>query len=212
VSGHETVGPPRHPGRGGGLRAGRGGSRRVGAVAALRGVRALAVDGRPAYVRIGAVDRERPVSGVLVSFAGEGSYGSSACRPADSGGRVRGRSFRPNRPVTVRVPHVFRGTAPRAMLARLDAQGCSGGGGVLLAPFTVTPGAPGRPAPAQPLVPGTPVALLGDAGGLQQPAAGSPQLPAGAGSLVGGLPIVGQVPDPGLPGPGSGTGAKPAVG
>jgi uncharacterized protein YkwD len=162
------------------------------------------VAGRPAYLRLRAVDRERAVSGVLVQFAGEGGYGSSACRPKDSGGRLRGRSFRPRRRVTVRIPHVFRGTAPRAMVARLDAQGCSGGGGLLLAPFTVTPGAPGQPAPARPLVAAPPVALPGDENGVLAPPAGGSLLPPGTGQLVEDLPVVGSVPT--VPGTSTGGG------
>ena len=150
------------------------------------------VAGQPSRLRLRAVDAQRAVSGVIVSFAGEGSWGASACRPPDSSGRVRGRPFRARAPVTFTVPHVFADAGPRTVLARFDTQGCSGGGGLLFAPFTATAIAPGAPPADAPLVAGTPVSLPGDGAGPAPATGGGPSLPIGAGPLVPSLPSVGE--------------------
>lgn len=148
-------------------------------------------ESRATQLTLRASDRERAVSGVVVAFEGEGSFASSACRPRDSSGRVPGTAFRAATPVELAVPHAFAGTDPRAMLVRLDAQGCSGGGGVLYAPFTVTPAARDGDAPR--LVAGTPVAILGT---LPAPHGAGP----GSAPATPVLPTVPDFPDiPALP-------------
>lgn len=125
-----------------------------------------AIVGRTATLRLRAVDKERTVSGAVVAFAGEGSYGTSACRPEvhvpapDERGRRRGGRARAGKTSTISVPHRFRTAGPRSMLVRLDSSGCGGGGGVLLQPFTVTPVAAGD-SPQEPVADGSPVSILG---------------------------------------------------
>src|SRR5688500_15037377 len=86
-----------------------------------------AVRGRVATLRLRATDRERPVTGAVVAFEGEGAAGTSACRTGSAGVRPRR-----GRTVTLSVPHRFRTTGPRTMVVRLDSAGCEGGGGLLL--------------------------------------------------------------------------------
>lgn len=148
------------------------------------------VTGGPSALTLRSSDSERAVSGAVVAFAGEGAYGTSACRPRNSAGRTSGRAFRPGARVKLEVPHIFRGADPRQMLVRLDAQGCSGGGGVLLAPFTVTPNQPGQP--PNPLVPGRSIAIPGNAAGVLS-APGQQTLTPEDAALVSELPIVGEL-------------------
>ena len=115
-----------------------------------------AVVGRTAVLRMRATDTERAVSGAVVAFAGEGSYGTSACRLPSA---PRRRGTRRGDLVTLSVPHRFRSTGARGMLVRLDSGGCSGEGGALLQSFTVTPVQPGEP-PQDPVPAGSPISIL----------------------------------------------------
>jgi uncharacterized protein YkwD len=162
-----------------------------------------AIVGRTATLRLRAVDKERTVSGAVVAFAGEGSYGTSACRPeanapaSDERGRRRGGRSRAGRASTISVPHRFTAPGPRPMLVRIDSSGCAGGGGVLLQPFTVTPVAPGEP-PQEPVASGSPVSILGSLLGTGAPSGGEGgsgvNLPPGVTDPNDALPDVGPLP------------------
>ena len=163
----------------------------------LRGARFAkpAIAGRTAMLQLRAADRERPVSGAVVSFAGEGTYGTSACRPA--GRRTR---TGPGRTVTLSVPHRFAAPGPRGLLVRVDSGSCSEGGGAVLQPFTVTPVAPGeRPVEPEPAGPPLPIqASVIAAGAGQQSGGAGVTLPPGATDPLPTLP--GVAPLPTLPG------------
>ena len=155
-----------------------------------------AVVGRNATIELRATDAERAIGGAVVSFAGEGTYGTSACRPAGRRSRLG-----PGRTVTVTVPHRFASTGPRGMLVRVDSGSCTDGGGTVLQPFTVTPVQPGE-TPVQPEPAGPPVPILASivaAGGATRPADGSGvSLPPGVTDPLPTLP--GVEPLPTLPG------------
>ena len=154
-----------------------------------------AIVGRTATLQLRATDRERSVSGAVVSFAGEGTYGTSACRPS----RRRTRTGA-GRTVTLTVPHRFSGTEPRGMLVRVDSGGCSAGGGAVLQPFTVTPVQPGE-TPKQPEPAGPPVPILASviaAGTAESTGGTGVTLPPGVTDPLPTLP--GVAPLPTLPG------------
>src|SRR4051794_29537775 len=103
-----------------------------------------AIVGRPAELRVLALAGTAPVSGLVVGFGREDSFGLSAClirsaaagRPADP--------FAPGSEVTFAVPHVFRGAGAREVLVRLDAGGCAAPGPGTFQPLMVTPTGPGE--------------------------------------------------------------------
>lgn len=147
-----------------------------------------AVVGAETGLRVRAVDPQAPVSGMTVAF-GSQVFALSACRPADSQGRLPGGAFAPGTPVTLRAPHTFSRLGAQGVVARVDSGGCGTRGGTVYQPLTITPSRPGQ-LPVAPVI-GIPVTLPS-------------LLPAGPG-LPGGVEL------PGLPGLGAASGLDESV-
>jgi uncharacterized protein YkwD len=103
-----------------------------------------AIVGRPAELRVLALAGKAPVSGLVVRFGREDSFGLSACLVSSSGTRRPAGPFAPGSTVTFAVPHVFRGAGAREVLVRLDAGGCAAPGPSTFQPLIVTATRPGE--------------------------------------------------------------------
>jgi uncharacterized protein YkwD len=101
-----------------------------------------AIVGRPAELRVLALAGKAPVSGLVVGFGGEDSFGLSACLLSSSG-RLAG-PFAPGSTVSFAVPHIFRRPVAREVLVRLDAGGCAVPGPSAFQPLIVTSTRPGE--------------------------------------------------------------------
>lgn len=146
-----------------------------------------AIVGRPAELRVLALAGKAPVSGLVVRFGGEDSFGLSACLLSSSG-RLAG-PFAPGSRVSFAVPHIFRRAVAREVLVRLDAGGCAVPGPSAFQPLIVTPTRPGErvvpptildvplpglgvpPVPGADLLPPTALPAVGSAGGGRCPGA-----------------------------------------
>jgi uncharacterized protein YkwD len=146
-----------------------------------------AVIGRDTSIVVDTIDTRAPVSGMSVQFGRTRDlFGSSACQPADSAGKVP-RAFRPGARTRLTVPHRFRKRGTEKVLVRVDSGGCSSPLTSVYQTVSVTPTRPGeRPRP--PIV-GAPT-LVKPPGALLPPVL--PILPTGAisGRRVPGLPDV----------------------
>jgi hypothetical protein len=159
------------------------------------GLNRSAVANRPLEMRIRAVDPAGPVTGLMATFgegfgrdakslaSGEGfgrdakslasdteSFGSSACLPRDSRGRLpRTGPFAPGAPSTLAAPHTYPNAGRYRVKLRVAGGGCDPGQtGNVVAPLRVTVVKPGQP-PVAPR-PETPFGLL--PGGLVGPLPG----------------------------------------
>jgi uncharacterized protein YkwD len=155
-----------------------------------------AVLGRSADLRVSAVARDSPVSGMVAVFGAGDSFGLSACRAARPARAWVPGAFRRGTPVQFTAPHVFRKAGAQGVLIRLDAGGCAGSATNTNQPLIVTPTAPGE-APVPPTV----SRPSGPGGQTQQP----PGIGELIGELIPPLPLPGPLPPvPGsLPLPGS---------
>jgi uncharacterized protein YkwD len=97
---------------------------------------------REASVRVRAVDRSAPLSGVSVLFPDGGLFGLSACRAPTSDGRQPGPPFSPGSRVNFSFLHHFRTAPMGSLLLRLDSSGCSGPVNSVFRPFTFSPKSP----------------------------------------------------------------------
>ena len=111
---------------------------------ALGQARPAGVVGRPAELRVTAMAGTAPVSGVVVRFGREDSFGLSACLADSSGHSSAPDPFAPGSKVRFAVPHTFRRAGPRGVLVRLDAGGCAMPGPSAFQPLIVTADPPRR--------------------------------------------------------------------
>jgi len=103
-----------------------------------------AIVGRPAELQVLAMAGKAPVSGLVVRFGREASFGLSACLADSSGTRQPPDPFAPGSKVRFAVPHIFRRAGPQGVLVRLDAGGCAVLGPSAFQPLIVTPTRPGE--------------------------------------------------------------------
>jgi uncharacterized protein YkwD len=125
-----------------------------------------AIVGRHAELRVLALAGKAPVSGLVVGFGREDSFGLSACVVSSSGARPSAGPFAPGSKVSFAVPHVFHSAGAREVLVRLDAGDCAASGPSAFQRLIVTPTRPGErivpptlldvplPGPGVPPVPG----------------------------------------------------------
>jgi uncharacterized protein YkwD len=129
----------------------------------LLGLSGPAVVGKDVDLKVEAIDKTAPVSGLVVNFGGKGeTFGISACRPPDSTGALPGGPFAPGARSRMTAPHRYRKKGKRKVLVRLEAGGCLLPLQVALAQFTVHPSKDGKgPQPSKPkLVPSLPANML----------------------------------------------------
>jgi uncharacterized protein YkwD len=159
--------------------------------------------GRALDMRVRAVDPDAAVTGSVTTFGDGHSFGTSACRPADSAGHAPGGPFAAGTPVTIQSPQQFSKAGQLAGLLRLDSGGCTGLTGSVLQPFTLAPAQPGGTPGG--LVLGTPVPVD------VNPAPGTPAPPPVPGSgLLPPLPPL-PIPIPPIGGGGGGGGGGPPL-
>jgi uncharacterized protein YkwD len=103
-----------------------------------------AVVGRPAELRVLAKGGTAPLSGLIVGFGGEESFGLSACLISSSGTPRAPDPFAPGSQLSFAVPHTFRSAGARGVLVRLDGGGCALPGASAFQPLIVTPTRPGE--------------------------------------------------------------------
>jgi uncharacterized protein YkwD len=103
--------------------------------------------GGEANVRVRAVDKTAPVSGIAMTFKDGDSFGLSACRAPDWRGRL-GPPFTPGSRVEFTVPHSFLTGQEPSLVMQIDASDCSAGLRSVFRPFIVPTQTPPRSAAA----------------------------------------------------------------
>ena len=139
-----------------------------------------AIVGRPAELRVTAMaGKTAPVSGLVVRFGRDSSFGLSACLTGSYGADRLPHPFAPGSRLHFAVPHTFRRAGARGVLVRLDSGGCALPGPSVFQPLVVTPTRPGEP-PMSPTLLEAPLQGPG-----VPPVPGADDLPPAVGSAAG---------------------------